>query len=199
MQLPEEVKKINQFIVKPKEFLEPSLSSKEKIQVFLNAFFYHAAITYPIILPLILFIDQFVLTLEEVDLEWGPMKIILAMVVIAPLFEELIFRLPLRHKWNWLWRVTEFIFRLTPGQLWTQIYPYIIYVFAIIFALVHLTNYENTGIVFLLIAPVLVSSQFLGGLIMSYIRLKLGFWWGVAFHSLWNAIAAAVFFLGELL
>ena len=56
------------------------------------------------------------------------------------------------------------------------------------FGLVHLTNYTNNENVFYILAPFTIISQILGGLIISFIRVRLSFIYGVFYHSLWNFI-----------
>jgi membrane protease YdiL (CAAX protease family) len=70
---------------------------------------------------------------------------------------------------------------------WTKNFKYIFHFVAISFGLIHLSNY--TGITNYLFALPLVTSQFISGYILGFVRMKLGFGYGVALHSAWNFVA----------
>jgi membrane protease YdiL (CAAX protease family) len=67
------------------------------------------------------------------------------------------------------------------------------YVGAVLFALPHLGNYANQPTWWL--APFLVLPQFIGGLSFGYLRIRLGFWYGVVAHMLINLL----YHLGDLM
>ncbi|MFN3487718.1 MAG: type II CAAX prenyl endopeptidase Rce1 family protein [Emticicia sp.] len=71
---------------------------------------------------------------------------------------------------------------------WARNFKYIFHIIAISFGLVHLTNY--TGINNYLFALPLVTSQIISGYVLGFVRMKLGFGYGVALHSAWNFIAS---------
>lgn len=77
--------------------------------------------------------------------------------------------------------------------VWSQNYRFVFYTFAIAFALLHLTNFPYS-IGLLLFAPIVVLPQFIGGLLMGFLRVKQGFIWGFFLHALYNT----VFFLSAL-
>jgi membrane protease YdiL (CAAX protease family) len=60
---------------------------------------------------------------------------------------------------------------------------------AIFFALVHIGNYKDFDYsAYFYLVPLLVSPQFLGGLILGYIRLNQGMKWAIIFHAVFNAL-----------
>ena len=63
---------------------------------------------------------------------------------------------------------------------------FFVYTLAILFGLFHLMNYSNDEILFFCLGPIIVGSQLIGGLILSYTRIKLGFIWSVIQHGLFN-------------
>jgi hypothetical protein len=87
--------------------------------------------------------------------------------LIAPLFEEFVFRYPL--KFFKAWKYFGIIFYFT----------------AIVFGMLHFLNYEYNHS-HLLFAPFIVMSQIWGGLVLGYIRIKYGFWYGFLNHALFN-------------
>ena len=67
-------------------------------------------------------------------------------------------------------------------------FKYIFHFVAIGFGLAHLSNYENISNY--LFAVPLVTSQIISGYVLGFVRMKLGFGYGVALHSAWNFIAS---------
>jgi hypothetical protein len=59
------------------------------------------------------------------------------------------------------------------------------YLAAFLFAALHITNYDISTTT-LLLMPILILPQFLGGILMSWVRTNIGFWWGVLTHALYN-------------
>ncbi len=70
-------------------------------------------------------------------------------------------------------------------------FGFIFYFSSIIFALGHLSNFEPTQKAYLL--PLVVVPQFFGGVIMGFLRVKYGFFYGLFFHCLNNFIVLIVF------
>lgn len=179
------------FIRRPTEFFSEELSKREKCRVLGIALLYDIMFTSFIFLLIYLF-DEYVVTLRT-KLDDAPLwGMILLAVFIIPFFEELLFRLPLRYNRNWLWRTLERIFNLQSKTFWNRHYRFIFYAFVGLFGVAHLTSYNNTETLFYVFTPVIVGSQLFGGLLLSYIRLRLGFWWGFTQHSIWNAAAILV-------
>ena len=123
---------------------------------------------------------------------------IFLLVVLTPFFEELIFRLYLRYRYNYLLRFLVFLTSIAGTknhekatiwvkQAWTGGYKYIFYFSAILFGLVHLTNYVTTPVMILL-SPIIVAPQFVAGLFLGYLRVRHGIYTGFALHVLHNAI-----------
>ncbi|MFY7732597.1 MAG: CPBP family intramembrane glutamic endopeptidase [Bacteroidia bacterium] len=119
-------------------------------------------------------------------------------VVVAPITEELVFRLPLRYKYN-VFVKSILLFakfsskrkqvrvRLFFTKNWNKYYLYIFYLVTFLFAFYHLVNYKITSNI-LLFSPLLVLPQFIVGLALGYIRVKYNFFLGILFHAIYNAI-----------
>lgn len=67
-------------------------------------------------------------------------------------------------------------------------FVWLFYGAAAAFAALHLTNFVRLGEIWFL-APVLVAPQFVLGLLLGYLRTRLGFGWAVAAHALHNGVA----------
>jgi len=134
-------------------------------------------------------------------------------IIVAPLLEECIFRLPLRaFALNLLLPVSLVISvslgwvapgglgfvaialvnvylgikgtKLTKLQAFYNKFPHVIfYGIALLFGVIHITNYDFDVWKFL---PVLVLPQIVIGLLLGFVRLRYGFVWGFLLHALHN-------------
>lgn len=100
-------------------------------------------------------------------------------IILAPLFEELFFRAP----------ITLFHGKKT--------FKIAFYVFALLFGLVHLTNFNITTNV-LLLAPILVAPQTILGGYLGFIRVRFGLQWSILLHACYNAFFVLLSFAGDL-
>lgn len=154
-----------------------------------------------------------------------PLPVIaLLAVVVMPLLEEIIFRLPIRFHSRAITFLLAFIVLYVIsatysnknivvtigvmvavgvcislyfiynkkiiaglGNFWQRHFAIVFYVFTLLFALVHLGNYPFS-LVIVLLCPLLVSPQFLMGFMAGYLRVRFGFFWGVALHMLHNGL-----------
>lgn len=99
-------------------------------------------------------------------------------VLVAPVVEELIFRGP----------ITLFKDKNS--------FKIAFYSFAIIFGLVHITNYNITTNVLLLI-PFLIAPQTILGGYLGFIRVRFGLQWSMLLHACYNAFFMIMAFAGE--
>ncbi|PKV63130.1 CPBP family glutamic-type intramembrane protease [Pontibacter ramchanderi] len=79
-------------------------------------------------------------------------------------------------------------------QVWEKRFGAVFYTFTVVFALVHLANYENLNLPAALI-PLLVVPQFIGALFWSYMRLRFGLTWAILAHGTSNALLLALTYL----
>lgn len=77
-----------------------------------------------------------------------------------------------------------------------MIFPFVFYLSAMVFALVHISNFElDPGRWF--IAPLLVVPQFILALYLGYVRMKNGILYSIYVHALNNAIPIFIFSLAH--
>lgn len=128
--------------------------------------------------------------------------LLISTVIIIPFFEELIFRLYLRYKNNYL---LHFIISLVSlsgvknkkkaetmlTSLWQKKYKYLFYFSALLFGIVHITNYKLSYTI-LLLSPILIAPQILLGLFIGFLRVRYGFVWGYLLHALHNAVFISI-------
>lgn len=104
------------------------------------------------------------------------LKILFLASILAPIIEELIFRAPL------VLFKQEFVFKIA------------FYSITIIFAYIHLFNFEINNNV-LLFSPLLVAPQFIVGLIFGFIRIRFGLLWAIFLHGSYNGILVSLFLI----
>jgi membrane protease YdiL (CAAX protease family) len=107
--------------------------------------------------------------MNELFEEYDAIFILVVVTVLAPLIEELIFRGPL-----YLFRNSSY-------------FGLIFYLFALVFGFYHITNFEITPTI-LCLSPLLVAPQLTIGLILGYLRVKLGLAWAMILHALYNFV-----------
>ncbi|MBL0764791.1 CPBP family intramembrane glutamic endopeptidase [Marivirga atlantica] len=110
-------------------------------------------------------------------------------VILVPFLEEVIFRFPLIWRYNYIFRIINYILgsnRLK--EFWKKYYSYFLYFFVLAFGFIHLTNFEDVTLIIIIISPLLVLSQIIGGLCLSYVRVRMHFLLGFIFHALFNLI-----------
>jgi len=80
---------------------------------------------------------------------------------------------------------------------WARIYGILFYSVAVLFGLIHISNYNNFNYasLALILIPVLIAPQIWAGLTLGYIRVKYGFFWGFFLHAAHNAVFMVPFLL----
>ncbi|MGB0880452.1 MAG: CPBP family intramembrane glutamic endopeptidase [Polaribacter sp.] len=128
-----------------------------------------------LISPIFVIIEEFGLinmedhAMEEMMKNFPKVAIFVLAVVVAPSFEELIFRGPLT---------------LFKGR---KSFKIAFYTLTILFGLVHISNFTITKNV-LLLTPILVLPQILLGGYLGFIRVRFGLGWSIALHACYNGI-----------
>lgn len=171
--------------IKQPDDIELNISFSKKVCLLFQTLLldYFIAIA---IFVIVYFIHEYVLRLESPLMELNINELLLIGVVVMPFFEELIFRFPLKYKRNYLFRCFNFLSKGWIRKKWTFIFKYFLYLMILLFGFLHLSNFSNIGILFYLLSPLIVGSQLIGGIFISYTRIKLGFVWAIIQHSLFN-------------
>jgi len=127
----------------------------------------------------------------------NPLKLALMAVVLAPILEELFFRFPIGNWWKWravFWGEAAFYDEWRLVTWCKDNFKTIFWVFTIVFAAVHFTNFAATVPVYL--APILVLPQLVLGIILGYIRVGWGTRYSMLFHAIHNGIPISLMLLG---
>lgn len=204
----EEIITLLQFLKKP----SLGFDNKERLKKFITILSIDIIITL-IVISIFIIIDKIdiiknILIYQKDDLGVSVLILILSIIII-PIIEEIIFRYFLVYKRYNPLRI--FIKNKTKDnneisykgeehsdENWNRILPIIFYISALLFSLFHLFIYEiNT--IFISLLPLFIISQFITGLLLGYIRIKISFAAGCGLHIIHNAvlISIALFASGE--
>lgn len=165
------------FIKKPDDTQIP-LPIKTKFFYVMVLLAFEFVLSYIFIFPVLDGIDH-ILNLRSTEEEYFTLlKSVVIFVIVIPFIEELLFRYILRY--NGLKT------KVISATAWRKFFPYLVYSLGICFGFVHLTNYSNSGNLFFALSPLIILTQLVGGLIITFIRVRLNFIWGVLYHALWN-------------
>ncbi len=200
--------KLFAFLKSPKDEKDPIQTQKYRFKALLSILVLDIIIA--IILIQLIFLVE---TLGLVDLgshksmdlmEENPYLALFFGIIIAPIFEEIIFRTYIVERYSPI-KIIAFFVGITGThnrnntyhrlkKYWEKYYKVVIYFSALLFAYIHITNYDiNTDI--WLFSPLLVSPQFVIGLFLAYIRVKFGLVWAILFHALHNIVFMLPVFL----
>ena len=139
-------------------------SFKRKLQTIFILLGFEMCVVCFILMSLNYLVEHFVSTDSKLDLHKKSItSAIFIAVVLAPVFEEIGFRLVLRRIFP-----IKYIFS---QKLWDKIFPFLVYASSVIFGFVHLTNYTNDGFWFYVFSPIIIASQLIGGFIMAFVRV----------------------------
>ena len=75
-------------------------------------------------------------------------------------------------------------------KVWSKVYGTFFYTVTFLFGLIHITNFTDFDYASaaVLLIPIIVAPQILGGSLMGYMRVKHGFFWGYFLHAGHNAL-----------
>jgi hypothetical protein len=122
--------------------------------------------------------------------------IVLILIVAVPFIEEIIFRLPLTFKRNYLLKFFIAVFPVLKGfviNFWNSGYVYVFYLATSLFAFLHIFNFDmSQNSIYVL--PLLILPQFFMGLLAGYLRVRYNFMLCFLLHVLHNSV-----FIGYLI
>jgi membrane protease YdiL (CAAX protease family) len=199
-----------EFLKAPKDQKDEDQDHSQRIRRFLSLFVLNL-----IVIALLIVIISLVESTGLIDtnnhkavemLMSNPLLALFAAVIIAPLFEEIIFRAYIVKKYSPI-RLIALIAGITGiknkmrvyyflEKYWDKHYKYVIYFSAILFGFVHIGNYEITTNI-LIFSPLVISPQIYIGLCLAYLRVKYGLVWAMLYHAIYNLIliGPALFFI----
>jgi membrane protease YdiL (CAAX protease family) len=173
------------FIKRPND-IQLELNIKEKIKFVSVLLLFEVVFTFLFVYPLFELIELIEkIKIPKIDYSETLLFTFFLGVLLVPFTEELVFRYILRYK--------GFKIKYINILTWNKIFPYLVYLFSIVFGLIHLSNYDNQSSLFFLLSPIFILSQLIGGFVIVFIRVRINFIWGVFYHCVWNFIFIILF------
>lgn len=115
--------------------------------------------------------------MKNMPLNIGVVVVLLALLIILDLRRQTSYQQALPFKWR---------------RIYHQWFPVIFHGSVLIFAAMHLSNYElPTGSASLLL-PLLILPQWMTGLVVGWMRMRDSFACGVVFHALFNGVPVLI-------
>ena len=177
------------FLKHPKD-VQTKESFKRKLQTIFILLVGKMCVFCFVLMPLNDLVEHFVSTDSKLDLHKKSItSAIFIAVVLAPVFEEIGFRLILRRIFP-----IKYIFS---QKLWDRIFPFLVYASSVIFGFGHLTNYTNDGFWFYVFSPIIITSQLIGGFVIVFIRVRYNLFYGTLYHALWNMLMTFIMLFTE--
>lgn len=167
------------FLKRPND-VQYNWSFSKKLTTFFVIFCIELLFACLIILPLFEYLQKsFVIDNQKLNYSEYTISFLIGFgVILAPIVEEGVFRLVQRYQ-----GFTEMLFT---REKWDKIFPYVVYGLSIFFGLIHLLNYTNNTELLLKLSPILIGSQLIGGLALSYLRVRFNLYWSIFYHIIWN-------------
>jgi membrane protease YdiL (CAAX protease family) len=197
------------FLKHPNDHQEVDISIGRKLTILLQLFLLN------IIIVIILLAINYILhalhilepthhKLDDLFFSTGYVGILIATVIVAPIFEEMIFRLPLTYRYNYIFRAIVYLLsvsgivaddKLNKGVIVfrRKYFIWFFYLMACTFGFIHITNYSGYKEL-LFWMPLLTSSQLICGIILGYIRIKYGLIWSIFYHAFNNLVFVTIAF-----
>lgn len=164
------------FIKKPEDFqLQGGKSRRIKFISYL--FVINLIFSYSLILPVVLLVNDYI-NLGYKEYNFESLNVLLIFTFLIPFLEEIIFRYFLRYK--------GFITTIFSELKWGKNFPKVVYFSTFSFALMHLSNFSNDDALFFTAIPIIILPQILSGFILSFIRVRINFFYALIYHSLYN-------------
>lgn len=180
LKLKNETLNLLRFIRKPNDF-QVNYTFKQKISLIFNVLVLEIIFSLLIIFPSQYLAEQFIIVEEtEIFKNLTVFETVVLVVIMAPLAEEIIFRYSLRYN--------KLFSKFVTKETWDKIFPFIVYIFSILFGFIHLSNYTNDSWKFYAFSPLIIASQLTGGLLLSYIRVRLNILYSMLYHAIWNLL-----------
>jgi membrane protease YdiL (CAAX protease family) len=137
--------------------------------------------------------------LEKMFEQYSVILIGITAVLILPFFEEVFFRLPLRYETNYFLKIYQSLTgfgsiekrqmrRQKLKDKWHKYYPVYFYLSALLFSLVHLSNYSGDDLN-IITALVITLLPLFYGMLFGVIRVKISFWAAFLYHAIHNLVS----------
>jgi membrane protease YdiL (CAAX protease family) len=178
------------FIKSPKDERIENWTLKKNLKYIIYIFGFELLINSLIFIPLIYLLDKVepIISESRIDYEHNTLLHgIIGISILAPITEEFIFRYILRYN--------KLFSKFINSNNWNYVFKFILYASVLLFGFVHGGNFENSSIFFYCILPILVATQLLGGVFLTFLRVRFNLASSIFSHMLWNSLITIMPFI----
>lgn len=148
-----------------------NVSAIKKVKIFIILFLVKVFIFLLLIYPLLILLNNIIDLYHRGELVEDSILTLIEVSIIGPIIEELFFRLVLRRQ--------GLLASIFSEQMWYRVFPWLCRISIVGFAIVHLTNYNNSETLFYILSPLIVLSHFITGCFTTFVRVRLSFLYGL--------------------
>jgi len=177
------------FIKNPTDTRIENWSLQKNVKYFFAFLGFELIINLLIITPLWLLLNWVdpIITKLRIDYTKNTLlETLLVGIFLAPILEEYLFRYALRYN--------ALFASIIKRNTWDKIFRYLVYFSIMAFGFLHGSNYINNNLLFYFLLPIIVCSQLLGGITITFLRVRFNLKSAILFHALWNTIVLLFLF-----
>lgn len=171
------------FIKSPNDQRIENWTFKKNIKYITYILLFELLLNFVIFIPIFYLLDKVEPIISESRIDYENNTLLFAIIGISiavPITEELIFRYILRYN--------KLFSKLIHRNNWNYIFKFLVYISIVLFGFIHSSNFENSSIFFYCILPILVASQLIGGVFLTFLRVRFNLASSIFSHILWNAL-----------
>ena len=175
------------FIKNPNDQRIKNWSLELNVKYLLYILFFKFIIAALIYIPLIYFLDKIEPLVYETRIDYKSntfLQVLVVTSILVPIVEEFIFRYLLRY--NKLFSI------IINKDKWNIIFKILVYTSIFIFGFGHSSNYENNSTLFYCILPILISTQLIGGVFLTFLRVRFNLLTSIVLHVSWNGLLTII-------
>ena len=175
------------FIKNPNDQRIKNWSLELNVKYLLYILFFKFIIAALIYFPLIYFLDKIEPLVYETRIDYKSntfLQVLVVTSILVPIVEEFIFRYLLRY--NKLFSI------IINKDKWNIIFKILVYTSIFIFGFGHSSNYENNSTLFYCILPILISTQLIGGVFLTFLRVRFNLLTSIVLHVSWNGLLTII-------
>lgn len=156
-------------------------SLRKNLKYLFSIFIFELVLNILVVFPILYFLNKIEPLITEEKIDYKNNTLLGALIVtgvLVPIVEEFIFRYLLRYN-------KVFSFFVNRGK-WNMYFKYLVYLSILIFGFIHSSNYANESVLFYLFLPIIVATQLIGGVFLTFLRVRFNMLTSISSHILWN-------------
>lgn len=156
-------------------------SLRKNLKYLLSIFVFELVLNVLVVFPILYFLNEIEPLIVEEEIDYKNNTLLGTLIitgVLVPIVEEFIFRYLLRYN-----KVFSFFVN---REKWNIYFKYLVYLSILIFGFIHSSNYSNESVLFYLFLPVIVATQLIGGVFLTFLRVRFNMLTSISSHILWN-------------